>query len=47
MSETELNQLRKGKIRRLLILILIITGFGTVVTIIIISYMNISDNTGG
>ncbi|MEE9376840.1 MAG: hypothetical protein V3V33_02255 [Candidatus Lokiarchaeia archaeon] len=41
MSETELNQLRKGKIRRLLLLFLIITGFGAVITIIIISYMNI------
>ena len=47
MSESELTQLRKGKIRRLLLLILIITGFGAVTTIIIIFYMNIRDNLGG
>jgi len=52
MSESELTQLRKGKIRRLLLLILIITGFGAVITIIIIFYrnigdMNIGDNPGG
>jgi len=47
MSESELTQLRKGKIRRLLLLVLIIIGFGAVITVIIIFSMNIEDNTGG
>lgn len=47
MSESELTQLRKGKLRRLLLLVLIIIGFGSIITVIIIIYMNIGDNTGG
>ena len=47
MSESELTQLRKGKIRRLLLLVLIIIGFGAVITVIIIFSMNIEDNPGG
>ena len=48
MSESELTQLRKGKLRRLLLLVLIIICFGAIITVIIIFYMNIGDNpTGG
>lgn len=47
MSESELTELRKGKIRRLLLLVLIIIGIGSVVTVIIILNMNTGDNTGG
>lgn len=47
MSESELTQLRKGKLRRLLLLVLIIIVFGAIITVIIIFYINIGDNTGG
>ena len=47
MSESELTQLRKGKIKKLLYLILVVTGLGAVITIIIIFYMNTGEPTGG
>jgi len=46
MSESELTELRKGKIRRLLLLVLVIIGIGSVITVIVILYMNVGADTG-
>ena len=47
MSETELNQLRKGKIKKIILFILIIVAFGAIITTLFIVYYNINTGEGG
>jgi len=47
MSETELNQIRKGKIKKTILLILIIVAFGAIITTLFVIYFNINTNEGG
>ena len=47
MSETELNQIRKGKIKKTALLILIIVAFGAIITTLLVIYYNINTNEGG
>ncbi|MCK4779852.1 MAG: hypothetical protein KAT57_06690 [Candidatus Lokiarchaeota archaeon] len=47
MSETELNQIRKRKIKKTILLILIIVAFGAIITTLFIIYFNINTNEGG
>ena len=47
MSETDLNQIRKGKIKKTILLILIIVVFGAIITTLLVIYFNINTNEGG
>ncbi len=46
MSESNLTELRKGKIKKILISVLIIIGIGSIITVLVILYINSGVDTG-